>query len=422
MTIACPDCGVLEELPRLPPFAKSLCAVCRGRLELTAGRTITGALGCALGTLLLLFPANLVPFLSVRLLGMERVSRLGSGVITLWSNGWWLLAVLIGLFAIILPFIRFGLLTASLGAVRLRRRPRWLGAVFRWALWLDFWSMQDVFLLGSFVGYSRVAANLDVTIEPGGYCFVAAALLSMVARAALDQRTVWREIMPAPPDPPADSEVLSCTTCDLVLPVTAEGERCPRCRARLHVRKPDALPYTIALTLAAFVLFFPANLYPMNETLQAGQIVSYRIIDGVRDLFKAGLAPLGVLIFCTSIAIPIVKILGLTWCVASVWRGSPKHLVAKTRLYRAIDELGRWSNMDPFTITVFIPLMQFSSIVSSRAAPGALAFILVVVFTMFASIAFDPRLMWDAATERETSRIDPAPQPLVASNLPLSEH
>jgi len=66
--------------------------------------------------------------------------------------------------------------------------------------------------------------------------------------------------------------------------------------------------------------------------------------------------------------------------------------------------------------------MQFSSIVSSRAAPGALAFILVVVFTMFASIAFDPRLMWDAATERETSRIDPAPQPLVASNLPLSEH
>ncbi len=55
--------------------------------------------------------------------------------------------------------------------------------------------------------------------------------------------------------------------------------------------------------------------------------------------------------------------------------------------------------MDPFTIAVFVPLMHFDSLVSSQAAPGATPFILVVVFTMFASIAFDPRLMWDAAEE-----------------------
>jgi paraquat-inducible protein A len=281
-------------------------------------------------------------------------------------------------------------------------QARWVGPVFRWAIWLDQWAMPDVFLLGAFVGYSRVEANLDVKIGPGGYCFMAAAFLAMISRAVLDERTAWRAIgaSPALTDPEShelNRELISCTTCDLVLPVEAEGQRCPRCRARLWARKRDSIVRTSALLIAAFILYWPANLYPMSKSLQFGETMSHRIIDGIRELFQAGLAPLGVLIFITSIAIPVLKIAGLGWCVISVQRGSSTHLVEKTKFYRVIDEVGRWSNMDPFTIAVFVPLMQFNNLISARAAPGAGAFILVVVLTMFASQSFDPRLMWDAA-------------------------
>jgi paraquat-inducible protein A len=71
--------------------------------------------------------------------------------------------------------------------------------------------------------------------------------------------------------------------------------------------------------------------------------------------------------------------------------------VLKTRLCRLIDEIGRWSCVDVFTIAVFLPIMQFHGMVSTNAANGAPAFLLVVVVTMLASHAFDPRLMWDAA-------------------------
>lgn len=94
-----------------------------------------------------------------------------------------------------------------------------------------------------------------------------------------------------------------------------------------------------------------------------------------------------------------MKILGLGWCSLSVMRGSRKHLVAKTELYRAIDELGRWTNVDPFIVAVFVPLMQFGALASSQAATGATAFISVVVLTLLASHAFDPRLMWDVAED-----------------------
>jgi paraquat-inducible protein A len=181
--------------------------------------------------------------------------------------------------------------------------------------------------------------------------------------------------------------------------VDAEGKRCPRCGARLRIWQLDSISRTTALIISAFLLYWPANIYPMNVSLQLGQQQQYRIIDGIRDLFAAGLAPFGILIFCTSIAIPLLKILGLGWCLISVIRRSNRHLVFKTKLYRAIDELGRWSTVDPFTIAVFVPLMQFDSLVSSSAAAGASAFIVVVVLTLLASESFDPRLMWDAAED-----------------------
>jgi paraquat-inducible protein A len=156
----------------------------------------------------------------------------------------------------------------------------------------------------------------------------------------------------------------------------------------------------MALIAAAFVLFFPANIYPMNTSVQMGTTVTHTIFNGVELLFGAGLWPLGILIFCTSIAIPAAKIFGLGWCVLSARRGSPKHLTAKTRVYRFVDEIGRWSNVDPFTIVFFVPLMNFGTLASADAAPGSTAFILVVVLTMLASRTFDPRLMWDAARGR----------------------
>jgi paraquat-inducible protein A len=280
-----------------------------------------------------------------------------------------------------------------------RRRPHWLGRAFRWAIHLDPWSMPDVFLIGLAVGYSRVVATLPVTIGSGGLCFIAAAFFSMLSRAALDRRTVWRAIELDLPPLDVHEPLISCTTCDLVLPAETEGTACPRCGLRLHSRKPDAVVRTIALLIAAFVLYIPANVYPMSTDDQLGALIPHRIIDGIRELYQAGLWPLGILIFCTSIAIPFLKLAGLGWFLVSIRRRSRAKLRAKTRLYRLIDEIGRWSNTDVFTIAVFLPVLQFGDLVSTRAAMGATAFIAVVVLTMLASRTFDPRLMWDAALE-----------------------
>lgn len=427
MILACPQCGALQSLEPIPIGVTAYCPVCRNTFERTSGRSIAAAFACASSTLILLFPANLLPLLSVSLLGQTRVSRLGSGVVVLWNHQWVIVAVLVALVAVILPFVRYALLSVVLAIVLVARSsrhlsqlPRWLGIAYRWALELDPWSMPDVFLIGLAVGYSRIEANLPVTFGWGGFCFVAAAFLSILSRAVLDRRSVWRAIEVEQPAIGSHEPVLSCTACDLVLPLGAEGSRCPRCRARLHARKPDSVVRTLALIIAGLALYAPANVYPMSTALQLGELVPHRIIDGIRELYEAGLWPLGILIFCTSIAIPFVKLAGLAWFLVSIRMRSRRQLRFKTRFYRLIDEIGRWSNTDIFTIAVFLPLLQFGQVLSTQAAPGAAAFILVVVITMLASRAFDPRLMWDAAApspaaarRRGTPALwRPAPAPL----------
>jgi paraquat-inducible protein A len=398
MTIACSDCGTLQDLPPLAAWAVATCPVCRNRMESRAGRNLVLAWICSMATFLLLIPANALPLMSVSLLGMTRESHIGSEVLTMWNHHWPVIALLVAALVILLPLLRFGALTVVLGLVQARVQTPWLGRAFRWTLQLDQWAMPDVFLIGCAVGYSRIRANLPVTIESGGVCIILAAVSCMLTRAALDKRAVWRAIAPESQPQQQLARVTSCVACELVLPVAEQGRRCPRCGLRVRSRKPYALVRTLALVVAGVVLYFPANLFPMSVDIQAGERVTHRIVDGIRELFAAGLWPLGVVIFCTSVAIPLLKLVGLSWLMLSIHRGSRRALVFKTAAYRIIDEIGRWSCIDVFTIAVFVPLLQFDGLVRSQAAPGALAFILVVVLTMWASRTFDPRLMWDAAS------------------------
>ena len=403
MIIGCPDCGTIQEMPRLVAGGKLVCHRCRNTLERATGRSLTAALACSTATLLLLFPANLMPLLSLSTAGLDRQSVLVSGAVGMWRQGWPLLAIVVGLQGVALPFFRFAMLSAALAAIRSGRQRRWTGRVFRWSERLDLWAMPDVFLIGGAIGYGRIIPFVPVRIGAGGWCLIAAALLSLLTRAVLDRHSTWR-MLGTPRAPGSGAAVactatIACTECGLVVAAGLEGRPCPRCAARLQHRKPFSIRSTAALVTAGYLFYPMANYFPMSIQTQLGATKDHTIAAGIEQLVSAGFWPLAIVIFCTSIAIPLLKLVGLTWLMWSVHRRSTRALVFKTRLYRTIVEIGRWSNVDVFTIAIFLPLIQFGSLASVRAATGAPAFLAVIVLTMFAARVFDPRLMWDPAAD-----------------------
>jgi paraquat-inducible protein A len=160
---------------------------------------------------------------------------------------------------------------------------------------------------------------------------------------------------------------------------------------------------TAALIIAGYLLYIPANLLPVTTLQGVGGDEHHTIMSGVFELIHNDLWPLALIVFLASIVLPLVKLLSLTWMLIAVRRRSPTLLRTRTWLYRTIDAVGRWSNIDVFMGSVLAALLQFGALTTVRAQSGLVAFAAVVVITMIATATFDSRLMWDAAAEESAA-------------------
>jgi paraquat-inducible protein A len=188
-------------------------------------------------------------------------------------------------------------------------------------------------------------------------------------------------------------------------------ENCPRCGARLHLRNTASLQRTLALTLSAFFLYFPANLLPILKVESITGAQSNTIVGGVIQFWQSGDYPVALIIFTASVMIPVLKIMALLWLCLAARRG--RHPLAMTRLYRITEQVGRWSMVDVFVVAILVAVVQLGSVISIHPGSAALSFAGVVILTMFAAISFDPRLIWDAAAQNESREVNfpAAPHP-----------
>ena len=201
---------------------------------------------------------------------------------------------------------------------------------------------------------------------------------------------------------PATARSLGLVRChDCSLLAAAHLETCPRCGARLHLRKPDSLGRTTALVLAALVLYLPANLLPITVTTALGTRQADTIFSGVIYFMQTGSWEIASVIFIASVFVPLAKLVILVLLLVSVrfrWRWRPRD---RTVLYRLTELVGRWSMVDIYVVTILVALVRLGAVATIEAGPAAVYFAAVVVLTMFAAESFDPRLIWDALEEEQ---------------------
>jgi len=181
---------------------------------------------------------------------------------------------------------------------------------------------------------------------------------------------------------------------------TGSPARCERCGAALHQRNPDSVSRTWALLIAAAILYIPANLLPVLHTRSLFGNEDDTIMSGVVYFWVSGDWPLAVIVFVASILVPMLKLTVLALLAWTTQRRSTWRPLERTKLYRIVERIGRWSMLDVFVVTLTVALVRFKSLAVITAGWGALAFASVVVLTMLAALQFDPRLIWDCADTR----------------------
>ena len=196
--------------------------------------------------------------------------------------------------------------------------------------------------------------------------------------------------------------LLVCTNCRAsVRAIGAGASFCPRCYTRLHERKPRSVAITTALVLTAALLYIPANVLPVMHRHTLFSDDDDTIMSGVMSLAQSGSWPIAVLVFFASIVVPLLKLIVLGEILFAVARKSVRHPQQRSRLFRIVEFVGRWSMLDVYAVSLLVALVQIQAFASIEVRPGALAFAAVVVLTMLAAQSFDERLLWDAQTMAE---------------------
>jgi paraquat-inducible protein A len=165
-------------------------------------------------------------------------------------------------------------------------------------------------------------------------------------------------------------------------------------RVRFKSRETSA-----ALALTAAILLVPANLLPVLTTATSGSNRTDTIYSGAMELGHEGFWGLAAIVFVASIAIPVLKLVGLATVLWAARHGGHAHARHYTRIYSVIDFIGRWSMLDVFMAAFLTGLVRFGELATVQARAGMVAFAAAVVMTVLATAAFDPREIWHDPTD-----------------------
>ncbi len=197
--------------------------------------------------------------------------------------------------------------------------------------------------------------------------------------------------------PVADPSLIACLHCDLMqqLPRLAPGAiaRCPRCNKELWRPRVDSLNRTLALTLAAAMLYIVANSVPMLGLTIVGRDASTTVIGGAKHLWDNGQQIVAILVFFTAVIAPALQIaLMLAIVLASRRDRAPRWVGAMLRHHPTTRI---WSMIEVMMVGVLVALVKIADY--ATVIPGMALFVLWVLVFLLAAMqsSFDPREVWE---------------------------
>lgn len=397
---ACEECDLLVPATPLAVGEVSDCPRCGHVLSQHLPQQEHRPLAYGFAALIMFAFSNVFTFMSFSSHGVGQEMTFLQSITTLVDQGYLFLGAVLSLTLIGLPLVYMGSIMLVLWRLDKDMHSNALRSLGRLLCRIRPWLMVDVFLVGVLISLVKLMGMADIKMGLSFWAFVGYSLLLIKMMSSLDRMWLWQrlfgrvEVRELDPEASAlESGLVSCHICGALSEAGADS--CVRCGGHLHRRKPGGLNRTWALLITSAILYVPANLYPIMDTVFLGDDSPSTILGGVVLLWGMGSYPIAAIIFFASVVVPLVKILALLWLCYVVQRGQGTSPLRKLKLYRMTEFVGRWSMIDVFVVAILAGLIRLDNLMTIYPGPAAVAFAGVVLITMVAAMSFDSRLIWD---------------------------
>ena len=204
----------------------------------------------------------------------------------------------------------------------------------------------------------------------------------------------------------SDPSLVACHGCDLIqrLPPLAPGEvaRCPRCASEIWRPREDSLGRTLALALAAAVLYVVANSVPMLGLSAIGHDASTTVLGGCRQLWVDGEPIVAALVFLAVVLAPALQI-GLILAIVVGARAARVPAWVGT-LLRHHPTARTWSMIEVMLLGVMVALIKIAELATVTVGTALLVLGGLVVVLTWMQTTFDPREVWVRVEWAERAR------------------
>jgi paraquat-inducible protein A len=208
--------------------------------------------------------------------------------------------------------------------------------------------------------------------------------------------------------------LFACPECDRLHRWPSHSQRpaaetfyCVRCGSVLRRSgRPGAQETSLALTLAALLLFGLANAFPLVSLDLHGTVQTATLPGCVEILAAVGWPGLAAILLTTVLLVPLLWLLGLISVLLRVSRGQPGP--GTGRLLRYSLALREWGMAEVFLLGILISYVKLSSMAVVLPGPSLFALVAFVVVAAAAESSLDPAGLWQAiATEPEVPQSGP---------------
>lgn len=209
--------------------------------------------------------------------------------------------------------------------------------------------------------------------------------------------------MPNPADPevlanlPLD-DLIACHECDLLLrkPPLQHNEKalCPRCGYELYAQRHNVVNRSLALVLAALLLYIPANFLPIMQLHLLGQTSDDTVWSGVLGLYNSQMHLIAVVVFLCSMAIPLLKLLCQLAVLLSIRLdiGRSYGLL----IYRVYHHLREWGMLEVYFMGVLVAMVKLLDLAQLNIGIGLVCFISLLLVQVWLEVVMSPHQIWVA--------------------------
>ena len=209
--------------------------------------------------------------------------------------------------------------------------------------------------------------------------------------------------MSDPVDTPGLSELplddlVACHECDLLLrkPELAHGEKaiCPRCGYELYAHRHNVVERSLALVLAALLLYVPANFLPIMQLNLLGQTSEDTVWSGVLGLFNTGMQGVAGVVFLCSMGIPLLKLLCQLFVLLAIrWNIGRSYGLL---LYRIYHHLRDWGMLEVYLMGVLVAIVKLADLAAITVGLGLVCFVSLLLVQVWLEVVMSPHQIWEA--------------------------